>query len=163
MHGYPSIPRFAGLGALSSSKRVCSKTESHVLSNTEGSTLESTMAQEEYRPPVKEFLDMLADLLAEKYFERMDDRLKKIPELRRLITAKEASQYLSLSTDTVYRMASLKKLPYLKIGDRVLFDVKALDHWIERNMTREKGWKREELKPPKESDLPDLLKKKGKD
>ncbi|MGO8987710.1 MAG: helix-turn-helix domain-containing protein [bacterium] len=121
------------------------------------------MAQEEYRPPVKEFLDMLADLLAEKYFERMDDRLKKIPELRRLITAKEASQYLSLSTDTVYRMASLKKLPYLKIGDRVLFDVKALDHWIERNMTREKGWKREELKPPKESDLPDLLKKKGKD
>ena len=54
------------------------------------------MAQEEYRPPVKEFLDMLADLLAKKYFERMDDRLKKIPELRRLITAKEASQYLSL-------------------------------------------------------------------
>ena len=113
--------------------------------------------------PMKEFLDMLADLLAEKYFERMEDRIKKIPELRRLITAKEASQYLSLSTDTVYRMASLKKLPYLKIGDRVLFDVKALDHWIERNMIREKGWKREELKPSKESDLPDLLKKKGKD
>ena len=104
------------------------------------------MAQEEYRPPIKEFLDMLADLLAEKYFERMDDRMKKIPELRRLITAKEASQYLSLSTDTVYRMASLKKLPYLKIGDRVLFDVKALDHWIEKHMIREKEWKKEELK-----------------
>ncbi len=121
------------------------------------------MAQEEYRPPIKEFLDMLADLLAEKYFERVDDRMKKIPELRRLITAKEASQYLSLSTDTVYRMASLKKLPYLKIGDRVLFDVKALDRWIETHMIREKGWKREELKPSKESDFLDLLKKKGKD
>ena len=132
------------------------------------------MAQEEYRPPVKEVLDMLADLLAEKYFERMDDRMKKIPELRRLITAKEASQYLSLSTDTVYRMASLKKLPYLKIGDRVLFDVKALDHWIERHMIREKEWKREQLKPgvekekpnarsTKESDLLGFLKKKGKD
>jgi excisionase family DNA binding protein len=131
------------------------------------------MAQEE-RPPIKEFLDMLADLLAEKYFERMEDRIKKIPELRRLITAKEASQYLSLSTDTVYRMASLKKLPYLKIGDRVLFDVKALDHWVEKHMIREKEWKREELKPgaekektntksPKESDLLSLLKKKGKD
>jgi hypothetical protein len=36
------------------------------------------MAQEEYRLPIKEFLDMLADLLAEKYFERMDDRMKKI-------------------------------------------------------------------------------------
>jgi excisionase family DNA binding protein len=131
------------------------------------------MAQEE-RPPMKEFLDMLADLLAGKYFERMEDRIKKIPELRRLITAKEASQYLSLSTDTVYRMASLKKLPYLKIGDRVLFDVKALDHWIEKRMIREKEWKKEELKSgiekekantksSKESDLLSLLKRKGKD
>jgi len=131
------------------------------------------MAQEE-RPPMKEFLDMLADLLTEKYFERVEERIKKIPELRRLITAKEASQYLSLSTDTVYRMAALKKLPYLKIGDRVLFDVKALDHWIERHMIRDKEWKKEELKPGiekeksntkslKESDLLDLLKEKGKD
>jgi excisionase family DNA binding protein len=129
------------------------------------------MAQDEYRPPIKEFLDMLADLLAEKYFERMDDRMKKIPELRRLITAKEASQYLSLSTDTVYRMASLKKFPYLKIGDRVLFDVKALDQWIERHMVREKESKKQELKiemekeksnskSSKESDLLSLLRKK---
>jgi excisionase family DNA binding protein len=130
------------------------------------------MAKEEYRPPIKEFLDMLADLLAEKYFERIDDRMKKIPELRRLITAKEASQYLSLSKETVYRMASLKKLPYIKIGDRVLFDVKALEHWIEKHMIKEKEWKREELKPgmdsektnekpSKESDLLGLLKKRS--
>jgi excisionase family DNA binding protein len=131
------------------------------------------MAREE-RPPVKAFLDMLADILAEKYFERLDDRMKKIPELRRLITAKEAGQYLSLSTDTIYRMASIKKLPYLKIGDRVLFDIKALDHWIEKHLIKEKEWKREELKAEmdsgktnartsKESDLLNLLKKKGKD
>ncbi|NWG02203.1 MAG: helix-turn-helix domain-containing protein [Syntrophaceae bacterium] len=132
------------------------------------------MAQEEYRPPVKAFLDTLADLLAERYFERLNDRARKIPELRRLITAKEASQYLSLSTETVYRLASTKKLPYLKIGGRVLFDVKALDHWVEKHMIREKEWKREELKPeaekersntkfPKDSDLLSFLKKKGKD
>ena len=132
------------------------------------------MAQEEYRPQIKEVLDMLADLLAEKYFERMDDRIKKIPELRRLITAKEASQYLSLSADTVYRMAALKRLPYLRVGDRVLFDVKALDHWIEKHTIREKEWKGKELKveidkekpnsrSSKESDLLGLLKKRGKD
>lgn len=132
------------------------------------------MAEEEYRPPMKEFLDMLADLLSEKYFERMDDRMKKIPELRRLITAKEASQYLSLATDTVYRMAATKKLPYLKIGDRVLFDLKALDHWIERHLVREREMKRQELKmeiekgkpstkSSKESDLLELLKRKGKE
>ena len=131
------------------------------------------MAEEEYRHPMKEFLDMLADLMAEKYFERMDDRMKKIPELRRLITAKEASQFLSLSTETVYRMAATKKLPYLKVGDRVLFDLKALDHWVDRHMVREKEWKKQELKlePDKskpnakslrESDLLDLLKKKRK-
>jgi excisionase family DNA binding protein len=135
---------------------------------------EEQMAQENFRPQIKEFLDMLADLLTEKYFERMDERMKKIPELRRLITAKEASQYLSLSTETIYRMASLKKLPYLKIGDRVLFDVKALDHWIEKHMIKEKEWKRQELKAEiekeklniktfKESDLLGFLKKKGKD
>ena len=62
-----------------------------------------------------------------------------------MITAKEASQYLSLSTDTVYRMAASKKLPYLKIGDRVLFDIKSLDGWIERHLIREKEWKRQEL------------------
>ena len=135
---------------------------------------EGQMVQENFRPQIKEFLDMLAALLAEKYFERMDDRMKKIPELRRLITAKEASQYLSLSTDTIYRMASLKKLPYLKIGDRVLFDVKALDHWIERHLIKEKEWKKEELKTEiekdksnvkssKESNLLGFLKKRGKD
>jgi len=131
------------------------------------------MPDEPYRPSVKEVLDVLADLLAEKYFERIDERIKKIPELRRLITAKEASQYLSLSTGTVYQMASVKKLPYLKIGDRVLFDVKALDHWIEKHMIKEKDWKREELKgevekvkgearSAKESDLPGLLKGGGR-
>ncbi len=132
------------------------------------------MGREEMSPPIKEFLNALADLLAEKYFERMDERIKKIPELRRLITAKEAAQYLSLSTETVYRMASQKKLPYLKIGDRVLFDLKALDRWIEKRMVREKEWKKEELKGgedkekinlkgSKESDLLTLLKKKGRD
>ena len=132
------------------------------------------MVDEDVRPPLNEFLGMLADLLAEKYFERVDERMKKIPELRRLITAKEAGQYLSLSTDTIYRMASQKKLPYLKIGDRVLFDLKALDHWVEKHMVGEKEWKKQELKPEtdktkpnakslKESDLLDLLKKRGKD
>jgi excisionase family DNA binding protein len=127
------------------------------------------MAKESHRPPLNEFLEMLADLLAEKYFERMDDRIKKIPELKRLITAKEASQYLSLSTDTVYRMATSQKLPYLKIGDRVLFDIKSLDQWVEKHLIREKEWKRQELKVPEkdtsgsksneDSDLLNILEK----
>ena len=129
---------------------------------------------QEVHPPAEAYLDRLADLLAEKYFDRMDDRLKKIPELRRLITVKEASQYLSLSTETVYRMASLKKLPYIKVGGRLLFDVKALDRWIDKHMIKEKEWKKEELKAEIEehkenikgasdSDLLGFLKKKGRE
>jgi excisionase family DNA binding protein len=132
------------------------------------------MEDESYGPMVKQFLEALSDLMAEKYFERIDQRLKRIPELRRLVTAKEAGQYLSLSTDTVYRMAGLKKIPYLKIGDRVLFDLKALDHWIEKHMIKEKEWKGQELrlesekvsadaKASKESDLLGLLRRKGKE
>ena len=121
------------------------------------------MVKQESRPPVNEFLEMLADLLAEKYFERMDERMRKIPELRRLITAKEASQYLSLSTDTIYRMASLKRLPYLKIGDRVLFDVKTLDHWIEKHTIREKEWKGKELKVESEKEKPNSKSSKESD
>jgi excisionase family DNA binding protein len=135
--------------------------------------MEVSMVDENVRPPLNEFLGMLADLLAEKYFERVDERMKKIPELRRLITAKEAGQYLSLSTDTIYRMASQKKLPYLKIGDRVLFDVRALDQWIGKHMVKETAWKKQELKSEieekkaarkliEESDFLDLLKKKGR-
>jgi excisionase family DNA binding protein len=112
------------------------------------------MAREEYSPPVKEFLDMLVNMLAERYFERMDDRLKKIPELKRLITVKEASQYLNVSTETIYKMAASKKLPYLKIGERVLFDLKFLDQWIERRMIREKEWKMQELNPEIEKEKP---------
>ena len=123
------------------------------------------MAKEESRPLMNEFLERLADLLEEKYFERMDERMRKIPELRRLITAKEASQYLSLATDTVYRMAAMKKLPYLKIGDRVLFDIKSLDQWVDKHLIRDKEWKRQELKPevekgrssPKSKEDSDLL------
>ena len=128
------------------------------------------MAKEESRPAMNEFLEMLADFLAEKYFERMDERMRKIPELRRLITAKEASLYLSLSTETIYRMAASKKLPYLKIGDRVLFDIKSLDQWVEKHLIRDKEWKRQELKsevekekaslkPGKESGLLNMLDK----
>jgi excisionase family DNA binding protein len=128
------------------------------------------MAKEEPRPLMNEFLEMLADVLEEKYFERMDERMRKIPELRRLITAKEASQYLSLSTDTIYQMAASKKLPYLKIGARVLFDIKSLDQWVDKHLIRDKEWKRQELKPEaekgkgssklgKETDLLDILDK----
>lgn len=112
------------------------------------------MGREDYGPPVTAFLETLADLLAEKYFDRVEERWKKIPELKRLITAKEASQYLSVSTDTIYHMAATKKLPYIKIGGRVLFDLKALDRWIDRHLVQEKGEKRQEIKPPVEKEKP---------
>lgn len=126
------------------------------------------MSEEDIQPQFKGLLGTLANLLVEKYFEKIDGRIKKIPELRRLITAKEAGQYLSISTDTIYRLASLKKIPYIKIGDRVLFDIKALDRWIEKNMIKEKEVKEQsknnkiDKKSQKESNLFGVLKRRVK-
>lgn len=126
------------------------------------------MSEEDIQPQFKGLLETLANLLVEKYFEKLDGRIKKIPELRRLITAKEAGQYLSISTDTIYRLASLKKIPYIKIGDRVLFDIKALDRWIEKNMIKEREVKEQsknneiDKKSQRESNLFGVLKKRVK-
>ena len=50
---------------------------------------------------------------------------------RRLLTASEAAQYLSLDVDTVYRKARLRELPSVKVGRSLRFDIEALSRSIE--------------------------------
>lgn len=52
---------------------------------------------------------------------------------KRLLTVKEAAQYLGLAEDTVYRKARMRELPYVKVGRALRFDVKALESYIDRN------------------------------
>ena len=52
---------------------------------------------------------------------------------KRLLTPKEAAEYLGLAVDTVYRQARLRKLPSVKVGRSLRFDLKALERFVERN------------------------------
>ena len=47
------------------------------------------------------------------------------------IGIREASRFLCLSVNTVYHYVNAKKLPYYKIGRRVVFSKEKLERWLE--------------------------------
>ena len=55
------------------------------------------------------------------------------PVLRRLISIHEAATYTGLSPHTLYTMVSQRRIPYVKVGRLVKFDVGLLDAWIKQN------------------------------
>jgi len=58
----------------------------------------------------------------------MTQRLEK-----RLLDIDEASEYLGITKNTLYGMTSQRRIPFVKIGGKMLrFDVQDLDRWIEK-------------------------------
>ena len=51
--------------------------------------------------------------------------------LRRLLTAAEVAGLLRVPRSTIYKLAPERRIPYLKVGRRILFDPHALGEWIE--------------------------------
>jgi len=51
---------------------------------------------------------------------------------RRLLTVKDAAQYLSCTVWAVRELAWAQKVPSIKIGRRLLFDVRDIDAFVER-------------------------------
>jgi excisionase family DNA binding protein len=58
------------------------------------------------------------------------DRVKEVMTLR------EASQYLGISQDTLYKYLSEDKIPAFKLGNRWRFKKDLLDRWMERKSER---------------------------
>ena len=52
---------------------------------------------------------------------------------RRLVDITEASHYIGLQVDTVYRMVSQRRIPFVKVGSRTMFNVRLLDDWLDKN------------------------------
>ena len=52
---------------------------------------------------------------------------------RRLIGPKEAAAYTGLSVHTVYAMVSQRRIPFVKVGRLVKFDLQLLDGWIKQH------------------------------
>lgn len=51
----------------------------------------------------------------------------------RLIGIRAAADYIGLSTHTIYTMTSHRKIPHVKLGGKLLFDLALLDEWIKQN------------------------------
>jgi excisionase family DNA binding protein len=48
----------------------------------------------------------------------------------RLMTAAEVSEVLRVPRSTVYELARTRRIPFLKVGRRTLFDPELLREWI---------------------------------
>ena len=54
--------------------------------------------------------------------------------LKEVMTLREASQYLGITPDTLYKYLSQKSIPAFKLGNRWRFKKDLLDRWMERKM-----------------------------
>lgn len=53
----------------------------------------------------------------------------------RLVDVNELSEYLgNVKVGTIYSWVSQKRIPYVKIGALLRFDIKCIDKWIEENV-----------------------------
>lgn len=63
-------------------------------------------------------------------------------ESREVMNIRQASQYLGVSRDTLYRYISEGVIPAFKLGNRWKFRKTILDRWMERKMSQAKSGKR---------------------
>ena len=52
--------------------------------------------------------------------------------LEDLITVRELATWLRLSESHIYSLISKKKIPFNKVGGKVLFDKQVIKNWIEQ-------------------------------
>lgn len=56
--------------------------------------------------------------------------------VKEVMTLREASQYLGISPDTLYKYLSDAKIPAFKLGNRWRFKKDLLDRWMEKKSER---------------------------
>jgi excisionase family DNA binding protein len=49
------------------------------------------------------------------------------------INAKELSELLGVSIDTIYKMTREKEIPYVPLGRRVLYRRESIEQWLKEN------------------------------
>lgn len=57
--------------------------------------------------------------------------LMMIMERHKLFSVREAAEYLNIAEWTLRSWISQKRIPYVKLGSRTLFDINDLNKWIE--------------------------------
>jgi excisionase family DNA binding protein len=68
--------------------------------------------------------------------EGQDETGKKMERLKEVMTLREASQYLGISPDTLYKYLSQRQIPAFKLGNLWRFKKDLLDRWMEKKSER---------------------------
>jgi excisionase family DNA binding protein len=66
----------------------------------------------------------------------MEETGQKMDRVKEVMTLREASEYLGISPDTLYKYLSEKSIPAFKLGNRWRFKKDLLDRWMERKIER---------------------------
>lgn len=59
-----------------------------------------------------------------------------VPEIREVMDIRQASDYLGISPDTLYKYASEGFMPAFKLGNRWRFKRSRLDEWMDQQSNR---------------------------
>ncbi len=62
-----------------------------------------------------------------------------VPEVREVMDIRQASDYLGISPDTLYKYASDAFVPAFKLGNRWRFKRSRLDEWMDRQSEQHQG------------------------
>ncbi len=76
----------------------------------------------------------------------MDGDQKTMSDAPEVMNIRQASQYLGVSADTLYKYVYEEKIPAFKLGNRWKFKKTILDSWMERKSTQGEGRGRKKLK-----------------
>jgi excisionase family DNA binding protein len=66
--------------------------------------------------------------------QRVENRVEMAA--KEVMTLREASQYLGISPDTLYKYLNEDKIPAFKLGNRWRFKKDLLDRWMEQKSER---------------------------
>jgi len=58
----------------------------------------------------------------------------------RYLSIEQASAYLALSKSYVQKLTSRRRMPYVKVGRRCLYDRVLLDKWLARRQVLPRDW-----------------------
>jgi excisionase family DNA binding protein len=64
------------------------------------------------------------------------ERVLTMADSREVMNIRQASQYLGVSPDTLYKYVGEQKIPAFKLGNRWRFKKSRLDQWMEEKSTQ---------------------------
>ena len=59
---------------------------------------------------------------------------------KRFIGVKELAEYLGIKDKTVYTWVHMRKIPYVKMGGLVKFDLKKIEKWVKEREVEAVDW-----------------------